>query len=77
MANVFIYGGLGVLLLGSIFGVYVAVKGYMATNWSKTKRIIGPSFYHGNVDPKTERLVRIWVITMFIGFILTGIGMAI
>ena len=77
MANVFIYGGLGVLLLGSIFGVYVAIVGMKATDWGKTKRIIGASFYHGNVDPKTKRLVRIWVITMFIAFILTGIGMAI
>lgn len=62
------------LLLGAIFGVFVAVKGYKATDWGKTRRIIGDSFYYGNVDPKMKKLVRIWVIMMFSGFILEGVS---
>lgn len=27
MANIFIYSGLGILILGSLFGIYIAVRG--------------------------------------------------
>lgn len=47
MANVFIYGGLGILLATAVFGFFVALKGYKETKGNMPRRI-----FH------TERRVR-------------------
>lgn len=78
MANSFIYSGLAVMLLGAVFGIFVAVKGFRETEWTEAKRIsIRGSFTRGYVSPRMKKLIRIWVLVMIAGFLITGIGLAI
>lgn len=76
MTNVLIYGGLGIMLLGAVFGFFVAVKGYRATDWSKVKRMQVNLFHQGSTTPRMKRLILAWGIIMIIGLIITGIGIA-
>lgn len=60
MANIFIYGGLGVMLFGAVFGFYVALKGYKSTGWDNIKRITTRGqFMRGPMTPQMKKLVRI------------------
>ena len=73
-----IYGGLGLLLLGTLFGFVVAVKGHKATDWKNVKNISARGrFYWGDVSPEMRRLARVWTGIMIVGFILIGIGLSI
>ncbi len=72
-ADWFIYPGLGILLLGAIFGFYVAYKGYRSTDWSNLKRISArATFFRGEPTPAMKKL-----IIMIAGFILLAIGISI
>lgn len=77
-ADWFIYPGLGILLLGAIFGFYVAYKGYRSTDWSNLKRISSRAvFFRGEPTPSMKKLIRTWMIIMIAGFILLAIGISI
>ena len=66
------------MLLGSIFGFFVAVKGYKETDWDSIKRIsIRGTFMRGPTTPAMKKLVRIWAGAMILGFILVAIGISI
>ncbi len=78
MANVFIYAGLIVMLAGAVFGLFVAVKGYLQSDWRSIGKIsYYARFTHGSTSPEMKRLTRMWGIIMVAGLILTGIGLAI
>lgn len=78
MANIFIYTGLAILLIGVVFGFVVAVKGYRATDWHSVKKIsYRGMFQRGEPTPQMKTLIRIWGAVMILGFIITGIGLAI
>lgn len=77
-ADWFIYPGLWILLLGAIFGFYVAYKGYRSTDWSNLKRISSRAvFFHVEPTPAMKKLIRTWMIIMIAGFILLAIGISI
>lgn len=66
------------MLIGALFGFYVAVKGFRATDWPGIKKIsIMSGFQRGKNSPEMKRLTRIWMGVMIAGFILTGIGLTI
>lgn len=77
MANIFIYIGIAIMLLGALYGVCIAVKGIRSrkSNSSEIQNIF--SFQFGSVSPGMEKLIAIWGIVMIAGFIITGIGLAI
>lgn len=78
MANTFIYCGLGIMLLGALFGFFVAVKGYRHTDWSKVKKIsYWGKFQRGKLTPQMKRLIWIWAGVMILGFALTGVGISL
>lgn len=78
MTNILIYGGLGILLLGSVFGFFVAYKGYKETDWGGVKRISARgAFTRGPKTPAMKRLVRLWLAIMILGFVLLGAGISI
>ena len=77
MANLFIYGGLGILLAAAVFGFFVAVKGYRETKGNMPRRIVPFDFSQVPESPQMKKLIRIWSVGMIAGFIITGIGIAL
>lgn len=77
MANIFIYTGIGIMLLGALYGVCIAVKGIGSRkgNGSEIQNMF--SFQFGSVSPGMKKLIAIWGAVMIVGFIITGIGLAI
>lgn len=78
MANIFIYTGLVIMLVGAVFGFFVAIKGYRETDWQDVKKIsIWAGFQRGPLNPAMRRLTKIWAALMLIGIILLAIGISI
>lgn len=77
MANIFIYSGLGILILGSLFGIYIAVRGIKESGGKFSSELQLNPFNLVNRSPIMKRLTKIWMIIMVIGFIVTGIGISI
>ncbi|MBO5455803.1 MAG: hypothetical protein J6A20_04735 [Muribaculaceae bacterium] len=77
MANIFIYSGLGILILGSLFGIYIAVRGIKESGGKFSSELQLNPFNHVNRSPVMKRLTKSWMIIMVIGFIVTGIGISI
>ncbi|MDO4319022.1 MAG: hypothetical protein Q4C34_00460 [Bacteroidales bacterium] len=78
MASIFIYAGLGIMLVGAAYGIYVAVKGLETRKGDSSKPhpfIAG--FQFGPVSPEMRRLITVWGVIMIVGLIVTGIGVAI
>ena len=73
MSDILIYCGLGLMLIASIYGLFVAIKGY------RRQHSVGLlSFPVSNPpDPTIKRLIKIWGILMFAGFVIIGIGMIV
>lgn len=44
MTDILIYGGLGIMFIEGIFGLYVAFRGYKSTDW-KTSNPFHPATY--------------------------------
>lgn len=78
MVDFFIYTGLGIMLLGSLFGIYVGFKGMksLQENGSGARNILS-RFEFRPVSPELKRLINIWRLIMLIGMVVTGIGLAI
>lgn len=74
MADIFIYSGLAIMLLGAIFGFFVALRGYRSTDWKFVRRIQPNAFSHGNTSAAQKRLQRCWAAAMAIGIAITGLG---
>lgn len=72
MADVFIYGGLGILLIGCVYGLFVAIKGFLE---SKGRNVAMSFFNPSTVSPQMRRLIRIWAWLMVLGFVSLGIGL--
>lgn len=77
MANIFIYGGLGILLAAAVFGFFVALKGYKETKGNMPRRIFTTDFSYGTKSPQMKKLIRIWSVGMIVGFIIIGIGITV
>lgn len=78
MANVFIYGGLAILLIGTLFGLFVAIKGLSESkSGSKGKAVSLMIFNPSPVSPEMRRLFKIWAWLMVCGLVAVGIGLAI
>ena len=78
MVNLFIYTGLTIMLIGALFGFFVAYKGYKETNWKEVNKISSRAlFMRGPRTPQMKKLSNIWRIIMIIAFVVVGIGIAI
>lgn len=77
MANVFIYAGLCIMLLGALYGIYVAITGMRDRNEDRLKKQNMFGVHFGFMTPKMKKLMTVWGIIMVLGFIITGIGIAI
>lgn len=78
MGNILMYTGLGIMLLGAIFGFFVAVKGYKETDRSGVKKIsLWAGFQRGPMNPAMKRLTKIWGVIMFAGLVIVFTGIAI
>lgn len=77
MADIFIYTGLAIMLIASIYGIVVAVKGYRSHLRDSPGRSATASFLLGTVTPKMKRPIIIWAIGIITGLLITGIGTAI
>ncbi len=75
MANIFIYTGIVIMLLGALYGVCIAVKGIRGRKGNESENMF--SFQFGSVSPGMKKLIAIWGAVMIVGFIITGIGLAI
>ena len=73
MVDFFIYSGLIILLVGSLYGIFVAVKGFRSR--ADGQRPLVEGFGFGPVSPRMRRLIWIWGIIMIAGFVLTAIGL--
>lgn len=77
MADVFIYSGLGILLLGAVYGLCIAVKGYRdGRKRGESNLSLFFGFNFGSATPQMRRLTVIWGIISIIGFIVLVIGLA-
>ena len=78
MANLFIYIGVGIMLFGTIFGMYVAIRGYREIDWSSVKRrpMFGNLSQH-KMTPAMRKLTWMWCAIMFFSFIIVGVGLSI
>lgn len=77
MTNVFIYGGLGILLIGAVFGLFVAIKGYKEQNRNgKNHAFLSGVFMRGPMTPEMRKLVSIWGGITIVGFIILVIGIS-
>ncbi len=77
MANIFIYIGFCIMLLGALYGIYVAIKGIRMRKTDGVEKLNMFNFQFGSVNPEMKRLITIWGIIMVVGFIVTGIGLAL
>ena len=51
MANILIYSGLGILILGSLFGIYIAVRGIKESGGKISSELQLNPFNHVNRSP--------------------------
>lgn len=66
------------MLLGTAYGIYVAIKGIESRKGDGSKiHPIVDGFQFGPVSPEMKKLIIVWGTIMVIGFISTGIGLAI
>ncbi len=77
MASIFIYCGLGILLAGTFYGLFVACKGLKESGGILRRPMPFKTFSQGPPTPKMRKLIRYWYIIMLTGLIITGIGLAI
>ena len=77
MANFFIYTGLAILIIGSVYGIYVGIQGIRSRNNHDGKFSLLPAWQFGPVSPEMKKLIKIWGIIMVVGGIITGIGIGI
>lgn len=78
MTDVFTYSGLAMVLIGTVLGLYIAIKGYKSTEWSRLKKIyVWADFQRGPISPQIRRLSRLWTVIMIVGLILIGTGMTV
>lgn len=77
MTDIFIYTGLGVLLLGSLVGLAAAIKGFI-TNRNISPDDTGPcNPSRPSLKPHMpQKLLRAWYVLMIVGFIIVGIGIS-
>ena len=68
MENIFIYTGLGVLLLGTLVLLFAAVKGFILTN-----KKIDPAEVKRSVSKITKPAFGLTIL----GFVLIGIGIIV
>lgn len=78
MANIFIYSGLCIMILGSLYGIYVAIKGFRSRlgNGSEKQNMLS-FFQFGPVSQEMKKLITIWGVIMLAGLIITCVGLAI
>lgn len=77
MTDFLIYTGLGVLLLGAVYGIYVALMGLKEQNNGSIRWSSLFYFHFGAQSPKMRKLTRNWAVIMIAGAILTAIGIAV
>lgn len=75
MTNFFIYGGLGILLLGAIFGLCAAIEGSRSQGWKPSEMFRLDFRNHGPMPRQVKKLVITWGIVTILGFIILGIGL--
>lgn len=75
MANLLIYGGLGLLIIGACFGIFIAIKGGRETGWADVRGL--SLFNHDKISPQMKKLTSVWAVIMIIGLLIAGIGLAI
>lgn len=77
MVNLFIYTGFGILLIGAVYGLFIAIKGFKTTDWTGSSRNHESSFNRGKNSPIMKKLTKIWYVTMLIGFMFIATGITI
>lgn len=77
MDNILIYTGLTILILGSLFGIYTAVKACREQDTSPWHILWVNPLERRPVSKAIKRRIITWGIIMAAGFIITGAGIAI
>ena len=72
MADFFIYTGLVIMVLGSLYGIYIGIEGFR----SRPRQSVLAGFSFGSVSPRLRRLIALWGAIMAAGLVLTCIGMS-
>lgn len=78
MSDILINTGLGIMLLGAVYGLIIAIIGYR--NRPKSTAPASPmyaAFQTGHKSPRMKTRIRIWAIMMIAGLLLTGVGISI
>lgn len=76
MADILIYSGLGIMLIGSLYGIYVAIRGMRSRHTPYEQNLL-TAFQFGPVSPEMKKLIIVWAIIMVVGLIITAIGLSI
>lgn len=76
MDDILIYTGLTILILGSVYGIYAAVKGCREQGFGFGDILTLNRFNRTPTSPAMKRRITIWAVIMAVGFIVTGIGIA-
>lgn len=77
MTNFLIYGGLGLLLIGAIFGLIAAVIGCKIQHW-KFPDILLPKMFFGpmpKLPQNMKKCLLVWGITWVVGIVILIIGL--
>lgn len=78
MVDFLIYIGFGVMLVGALFGIVVAVKGMRENNWADVRNIsLWSPFHRKQLSPLMRRLTGAVGLLMLAGMVLAGIGIII
>lgn len=76
MANLLIYGGLIIFLIGSAYGLFVAIKAFRQSGGNG---LLCPDFSApgSRLTPQMRKLTKIWAVIMVVGLMTVTIGMII
>ena len=64
------------MLLGTFYGIYVAIKGIRSRSASRQQNVL-TAFQFGPVSPEIRKLIVIWGVIMFIGLLITAVGLSL
>lgn len=76
MANIYIYGGLGLLCLGAVFGLSVAIKGYVQAESYEAEKPASDKFSQDSLSPLFKKIFKTWAFIMASAFVVLAIGMS-
>ncbi len=77
MSDILIYTGLVIMLIAAGFGLFTAIRGFKEQGLHFRDMILVNPFNRPAMSRTQKYCIVTWGITMAVGFIITGLGIAI